>query len=77
MQMADRKKQIELEPGEMASLSGGHALGIYRPGFRYKQESMRYFKSRVGEDVYSKAMSCDAGRAHHYVVARTLLNQSD
>ena len=77
MQMTNSKKQTELEPEEMASVSGGRALGIYRPGFRYKKESMQYFKSCVGEDVFSKAMSCDAGRAHHYVVARTLLNQTD
>ena len=76
MQMTDSKK-IELEPEQMASASGGQALGIYRPGFRYRKESMQYFKSCVGEDVYSKAMKSDAGRAHHYVVARTLLNQTD
>ena len=75
--MTDGKKQTELEPGEMASASGGHALGIYKPCFRYKKESLRFFQSCVGEDVYSKAMNSDAGRAHHYVVARTLLNQAD
>ena len=42
MQMTDSKKQIELEPEEMASLSGRQALGIYRPGFRHKKESLRF-----------------------------------
>ena len=77
MQMTDGKKQTELEPGEMLSVSGGYALGIYRPGFRYRKESMQYFKSCVGEEAYKKAMNSDAGRAHHYVVARTFLNQSE
>ena len=77
MQTTDRKKQPAPEPGQIKTVSGGRALGIYRPGFRFKKESMQYFRSCVGEDVYSKAMSCDAGRAHHYVVARTLLNQTD
>ncbi|MBR3740006.1 MAG: hypothetical protein IKN04_06020 [Clostridia bacterium] len=68
----------ELSPDQLEQFSGGApALGIYRLGFRFKNESMQYFKSCVGEDVYSKAMNCDAGRAHHYVVARTLLDQAD
>ena len=77
MQMTNSKKQIELEPEEMASLSGGQALGIYRPGFRHKKESLRFFKTCVGNEAYTKAMNSEAGRTHHYVVARTLLNQTD
>lgn len=77
MQMTDSKKQMELEPGEMASASGGQALGIYRPGFRHKKESLRFFKTCVGDEAYTKAMNSEAGRTHHYVVARTLLNQTD
>jgi len=77
MQMTDSKKQIELEPEEMASLSGGQALGIYRPGFRHKKESLRFLKACIGDDVYARAMNSEAGRTHHYVVARTLLNQAD
>lgn len=62
----------------MEAANGGAAtLGIYRPGFRYRKESMQYFKTCVGEAAYLKAINSDAGRAHHYVVARTLLNQSD
>ena len=78
MRMAKRERIGELSPDQLEQLNGGApALGIYRPGFRYRKESMQYFKSCVGEDVYSKAMKSDAGRAHHYVVARTLLNQTD
>ncbi len=38
---------------------------------------LRFFKACVGEDVYTAAMNSDAGRAHHYAVARAFLNQSD
>ena len=72
------KSAAELSPDQIEQFSGGYpALGIYRLGFCYKKESMQYFKSCVGDDTYQKAMNSDAGRAHHYVVARTLLNQSD
>ena len=68
----------KLCPDQLQRFSGcTPALGIYKPGFRYKKESMQYFRSCVGEDAYLKAMNSDAGRAHHYVVARTLLNQTD
>ena len=77
MQKTDSKKQMELELEEMASASVGQALGIYRPGFRYKKESLRFFKTCVGNEAYTKAMNSDAGRTYHYVVARTLLNQTD
>ena len=56
---------------------GAGALGVYRPGFQYKKESLQYFKTCVGEAVYAKAMNSEAGRAHHYTVARVFLNQAD
>ena len=78
MQMTDSKKQMALEPGEMEGASGGApALGVYRIGFRHKKESLRFFKTCVGDEAYTKAMNSEAGRTHHYVVARTLLNQAD
>ena len=78
MRITKSKSIGELSPDPVEQFSGGSpALGIYRPGFRYRKESMQYFKSCVGEDTYLKAMNSDAGRAHHYVVARTLLNQSE
>lgn len=75
--MIDSINRIELNPEQMESFSGGHALGIYRPGFRHKKESLRFFKTCVGDETYTKAMKSEAGRTHHYVVVRTLLNQTD
>lgn len=67
-----------LNPDQLESVAGGsNTLGVYRPEFRYKQESLQFFKACVGETVYSKAMNSDSGRAHHYTVARTFLSQSD
>ena len=75
--MIDSINRIELNPEQMESFSGGHTLGIYRPGFHHKQESLRFFRACVGDEMYEKAMSSEAGRAHHYVVARMFLNQAD
>lgn len=77
MRMAKSENIGEMGPDQPEKSGGVRALGIYRPGFRYRKESMQYFKACVGEDAYLKAMNSDAGRAHHYVVARTLLNQTD
>ena len=74
----DNHGKIELIPDQMASVSGGvHALGVYKPGFRYKKESLLFFRTCVGDEMYNKAMNSEAGRAHHYVVARMFLNQTD
>ena len=68
----------QLQPEHSESVSGGTpVLGVYRPDYQYKEASLRFFRSRVGDDVYSKAMSSEAGRAHHYAVARAFLDQSD
>ena len=52
-------------------------LGIYRQGLPYKEASQRFFRERVGEEAFQRAMSCDGGREHPYVPARILLSQSD
>lgn len=68
----------ELLPEHLKSVGGGApVLGVYKPGYPYKKESLLFFRSRVGDDVYSKAMSSDAGKAHHYAVARVFLDQAD
>lgn len=76
--MADRKDEFLQSQDQMKTASGGEGpLGVYRPGFPYKNESLQFFRSCVGDDIYRKAMNSDAGRAHHYTVARAFLNQSD
>ena len=76
--MADGKDVRLLDPEQLGSVSGGSCpLGVYRPGFQFKQEALRFFRVCVGEDVYSRAMNSDAGRAHHYTVARAFLSQPD
>ena len=68
----------ELQPDQLAQVSGGSGqLGVYRPGFRFKEASLRYFRQCVGDQAYSEAMSSDVGRRHHYVAARVLLDQED
>lgn len=68
----------ELAPDQLESVSGGGCpLGVYKPGFRYRKESLQFFKACVGDDVYRKAMNSEAGKAHHYAVARAFLSQPD
>ena len=76
--MAAREEVRSLSPNQLESVSGGTvALGVYRLGFRHKKESLDYFRKCVGEETYQLAMNSEAGRAHHYVVARAFLNQTD
>jgi hypothetical protein len=75
--MTESIDRIELNPEQMEAAASGHTLGIYRPGFRHKQESLRFFRACVGDEMYEKAMSSDAGQTHPYAVARAILNQAD
>jgi len=76
--MNKNEEIIELSADHLESINGGaNTLGVYRPGFRYKQVSLQFFKECVSEAVYSKAMNSDAGCVHHYAVARAFLNQKD
>ena len=52
-------------------------LGIYRPGFQHKEESLRFFKECVGEEAYNKALGSEVGRAHHYAAVRAFLSQAE
>ena len=52
-------------------------LGVYKPGLKFRKESMAFFRDCVGEETYTRAMSSEAGRRHHYVAARAFLNQAD
>ena len=76
--MTGHKDVHVLSPDQLESVSGGtDTLGVYRPGFQFKQESLDYFRQCVGEETYKLAMNSDAGREHHYAVARAFLNQKD
>ena len=78
MAMSEHRKVVRLSPEQLEQASGGaSALGVYRPGFQYKRESLRFFQACVGKDVYNRAMGSEVGRAHHYVAARAFLSQSD
>ena len=76
--MADHEEVRTLSPDRLDPVSGGAVtLGVYRQGFRYKKESLDYFRQCGGEETYRLAMNSEAGRAHHYTVARAFLSQTD
>ena len=76
--MTEQYTVRKLVPDRFEPVGGsGRPLGVYRPGFRYRKESLQFFRSCVGDDTYSRAMSSEAGKAHHYAVARAFLNQAD
>jgi len=76
--MTNNKVIRPLTQKQLDSVSGGVApLGVYRPDFQHKEESLRFFRECVGDEIYAKAMNSEAGRAHHYTVARAFLSQSD
>ena len=67
----------ELEPAQLDRVNGGrYEPGVYRSG-TYQNEAKDFFRQCVGDAVYDRAMSSDAGRMHHYVVARAFLSQQD
>ena len=76
--MQKRNGVFEMGSDPLESVSGGApALGIYRQGFRYKKEALRFFRACVGDKAYERAMNSEVGRTHHYVAARVFLNQLD
>ncbi len=76
--MTEQYTVRKLVPDRFEPVGGsGRPLGVYRPGFRYRKESLQFFRSCVGDDTYSRAMSSEAGKAHHYAVARAFLNQAE
>lgn len=76
--MANRRYIQELQPDQLDSVRGGDGrLGVYKLGFKYKQESLDYFRQCVGDETYRLAMNSEIGRAHHYAAARAFLSQRD
>ncbi len=56
---------------------GAYERGIYKPGFHFKANALKFFRMCVGNEIYEQAMSSEVGKHHHYVVARVFLNQAD
>ena len=76
--MENHQTDYALSANQMdAARGGGRQLGVYRPGFRFKKEALLYFRQCVGEETYARAMQSEAGKRHHFVVARAFLNQED
>ena len=76
--MENNKNIRTLDTDELNSVRGGAGhLGVYRTGLRHKKESLEFFKACVGDEIYEKAMKSEAGREHHYTVARAFLSQKD
>ena len=76
--MKNRQPRYELSADQMEATHGGnHTLGVYRRGFHFKKESLAFFRLCVGEETYTRAMQSEAGKQHHFVVARAFLNQED
>ena len=76
--MNNHQPEYGISTDQMGAACGGsRELGIYRPGFRFKRESLAFFRLCVGEETYTRAMQSEAGRRHHFVVARAFLNQEN
>ena len=76
MENCQRENELPIDRME-AARERNHVLGVYRPGFRFKTESLRFFRQCVGEETYACAMQSEAGKRHHFVVARAFLSQED
>lgn len=75
--MKNRDAFRELDQDQLDQVSGGRfEPGVYKAGM-YQDAAKDFFRQCVGDTVYDRAMSSDAGRRHHYVVARAFLTQSD
>ena len=63
----------------LSELAAGNVplLGEYKSDYPFKKESLQFFRSCVGEDVYEKVMRSEVGRSHPYAVARAFLAQAD
>ena len=76
--MNNRETIPKLKPEQLEIVRGGWSPGRYVPGLGfYPEEAKAFLKQCVGEEVYSRAMSSEAGRRHHYVAARAFLSQAD
>lgn len=74
--MVNRENVRALHTDRPAPADGAHAAGKYSTG-PYKDAAKAFFRQRVGEATYERAMNSEAGRRHHYVAARAFLGQAD
>ena len=70
--MTKKSYDRPLSPDQLEIVSGGK----YLPGI-YKREAIAFLKTCMGEQMYEKVMSADAGRRHPYVAARLFLSEDD
>ena len=76
--MDKRDRTREWQPEQLNAVSSGaYQLGVYKPGLKYRKESMAFFRDCVGEEIYTRARRSETGRRHHYVAARAFLDQAD
>ena len=76
MENCQRENELPIDRME-AARERNHVLGVYRPGFRFIKESLLFFQQCVGKETYTRAMQSEAGKQHHFVVARAFLKQAD
>ncbi len=62
----------ELSPEQLEIVSEGK----YMPG-NYKKEANAFLRTCMGEQMYEKVMSADAGRRHPYVAAKLFLSEEN
>ncbi len=74
-----KSDEIYTASGKQPELTGGenHPLGVYKPGFQFREDAMDFFRLCVGNETYERAMNSEVGKQHHYVVVRAFLNQTD
>ena len=70
--MKKSEELYELNPEQLEIVNGGK----YLPG-NYKKEANAFLRTCMGEKMYEKVMSADAGRRHPYVAARLFLSEDD
>ena len=48
--MSEQRKAVGLSLEQLEQANGGASvLGVYRPGFQHKRESLRFFRACVGD----------------------------
>ena len=70
--MKRSEELYELNPEQLEIVNGGK----YLPG-NYKKEANAFLRTCMGEQMYEKVMSADAGRRHPYVAAKLFLSEEN